>query len=74
MVSAIVATVVLAVDVLMLLFLGLLLGVFLCQCSTMLGRVTPWHYAINLGGITVLLLSIAMGTLFGLGGQPRQPV
>jgi predicted PurR-regulated permease PerM len=67
MVSAIVATVVLAVDVLMLLFLGLLLGVFLCQCSTMLGRVTPWHYAINLGGITVLLLSIAMGTLFGLG-------
>lgn len=65
--AAIVATVVLAADVLMLLFLGLLFGVFLCQCSKLIGKILPWGYAVNLSGVTVLLLCITAATLVGLG-------
>ena len=64
--AALVATLVLAADVLMLIFLGLLFGIFLCQCSTLVGQLAPFSYAVNLSIVTSIVLLTTGATFLGL--------
>jgi predicted PurR-regulated permease PerM len=60
------ATVVLAADVLMLIFLGLLFGVFLTHCSQLAGKISPLSRSQNLALVTVLLFGVTLATLYGV--------
>lgn len=66
---ALAATIVLAADVLMLIFLGLLFGIFLTHTSRLVGKVSPMNDWVNLGIVTFLLFAITAGTLIGVGAS-----
>ena len=58
---------VLAADLLLVLFLGGLFGVFLVQCAQALSRFVAWNYSVRLSSIVVLLLLLTTG-FFTLAG------
>jgi len=62
-----VAILVLATDYVLLIFLGILFGVFLNHTTTLLGNYVPVGYGWNLAIVTILLLSFLAGGL-GLFG------
>lgn len=69
LVVAATAMVVLAVDIVMLIFLGILFGVFLTKSSVWLGNWSPLSYGWNLAFVTaVLFLALGIG-LFLLGAK-----
>ena len=65
--AAIAATVIAAANVLLILFLGLLLGIFLTKCSDRIEPVIRFRYEVRLTIVTTLLLLVLAATLFGLG-------
>lgn len=56
-----VTTVVMATDVLLLIFLGLLFGVFLVKTSEVAGRFIPIGYGYRLALVTAVLLALVVG-------------
>ncbi|MCC7335046.1 MAG: AI-2E family transporter [Pirellulaceae bacterium] len=67
---AILATVlVLATDFILLIFLGILLGVFLTTMSRLFARRIPLGYEWNLAIVTTLFLVAIVGSLFLLGAK-----
>ncbi len=60
---------VLATDFILLIFLGVLFGVFLTTMSHLFARLIPLGYEWNLAIVTTLLLAVIVGTLFLFGAK-----
>ena len=61
LVVAIAATIVIAKEFILLIFLGVLFGVFLTHCSDMLSNNTPLKYGWSLSIVTILLIAVLGG-------------
>ncbi len=67
LVVALATVLVLATDFVLLIFLGILFGVFLTKMSQRCSKIIPLSYSWNLGIVTTLLLLLLGGTLFLFG-------
>lgn len=66
--TALIATIVIASDVYLLIFLSVLCSVLFSRLANLVGRWTNLPYSANLGGVVagLVLLSVSMGVFFGL--------
>lgn len=66
------AVLVLAVDYVLLIFLGVLFGIFLTKCSELIGRFVPLSYGWRLTMVTTTLLAIVIGGFLLFGAKVEQ--